>query len=318
MLEAGNTKPINESSPTWAFTYLFIGFALWLTLCIFYYYQYIKPYLVAGNIPHIKASGEPRKATILRTEVSKVKKGIEELTLELSLKNLSGSEIVIPYVVSDQRPELRRFEPGKTMKMRLDPNLKAPYLLPEDAVTETDKARLIPRIVILAVIILFSIGYLLFSYWLQSNGIGWRFIHLWHPWLTIPGFSLLFAGMFRTIATAFPSTGNIFGFSSTKLLPYIFKGKLVAAKLISAEQTGTYINEQPQVRFKLSYTDEAGRPYTTTIKSIVSLLELSSVNKPERMILYLPDTPTDAIFADDYISEEPVATSSSDPLFSSN
>lgn len=303
MMADPDSELLKESSPTQAFSYLFIGFALWLILAIFYFRQFVKPLLVKGNIQRIKESGVLRRATILSKEIQKSKKEYDELALEITLKNLSGSTIKIPYIVSDKRPELNRFAPGKTLILRLDPNVKSPYLIPDEAVTGVNKAFLAPKIGIFISIILFAFGYLIFSYWLQSHGRGWRFLHLWHPWLTIPFFCLLFSGMFRYISAAYPGAGSLFGFSSSKHLPYIFKGKLTKAQVIKTEQTGTYINEQPQVRFRLKYTDEVGRSYTTTLKEIVSLLELSSVNKPYRMILYLPDTPTDAIFAEDYTAE---------------
>ena len=301
MMADPDSELLKESSPTWAFIYLIIGFVLWFILALSYYRQFVKPLFVKGNIRHIKETGILRRATIVTKEIKKKRKEFDELILEISLKNLSGSEVKIPYAVSDKRPELNRFEPGKTMSMRLDQNIKAPYILPDEAITEVNKSLATPKIIILSIIILFAFGYLVFSYWLQSHGRGWRFLHLWHPWLTSPFFCLIFGGMFKMISVAYPGTGNLFGFSSTKHLPYIFKGKLVQAQVLSAEQTGTYINEQPQVRFKLNYTDEIGRPYTTSIKEIVSLLELATVNKPHRMILYLPDDPTQAIFADDYI-----------------
>lgn len=44
----------------------------------------------------------------------------------------------------------------------------------------------------------------------------------------------------------------------------------------SVRQTGTYINEQPQVELKVQVTEESGEQFETTITTIIPLTQLAS------------------------------------------
>lgn len=62
-------------------------------------------------------------------------------------------------------------------------------------------------------------------------------------------------------------------------------------KIISARQTGTYVNEQPEIELTLSYKVN-GKDMTGVTKSIISLLDLSKITEgTELVIKYLPDEP---------------------------
>ncbi|QJB40572.1 hypothetical protein HF324_23140 [Chitinophaga oryzae] len=71
------------------------------------------------------------------------------------------------------------------------------------------------------------------------------------------------------------------------------------AEVVSASQTGTYINEQPQVKFELRYKDEYGKTYNTELKKIVSLIDLGMTRQETVSVFYLKDKPSEVAFADD-------------------
>jgi len=70
-----------------------------------------------------------------------------------------------------------------------------------------------------------------------------------------------------------------------------FYGKKTLARLLSAKQTGTYINEQPQVKFELAYDDEKGRTHQVSFKKVISLLEVGITQQEQIAIFYLEDDP---------------------------
>lgn len=290
-----------------SFIYLGLGFVFWTIACWGYFRLFVRPILVRKSINNIKTNGVRSLAKIISRDLVKHVKGIDFLELTIQLKNLSGTTIQIPCNIEDGRPELDRFKVGSTLPMRIDPDLKSPFFLPEEGETRQNSRLFAIRISCFLGLILFCFGYLLFSYWFQSRGHGWRFLHFWHPWVTIPLWGLIYGGIFNIIIVyVLPISGNAFGLEMTRDMPVIFRGKKALATIQSANQTGTYINEQPEILFVLTFKDDHGIDHRGQIKTVVSLLELNSVHRPTRQIFYLPEDPQKIIFADEYLPEQPI------------
>src|SRR3546814_9789441 len=84
-----------------------------------------------------------------------------------------------------------------------------------------------------------------------------------------------------------------------KYLRLKYHGKKTMAEVVSAKQTGTYINEQPQVQFDLNYEDSRGQRHRVSMKTIVSLLNLDMAKQKEIEIFYLEDDPQKIAFVND-------------------
>ncbi|MDD4811370.1 MAG: hypothetical protein PHY53_09325 [Methanobacterium formicicum] len=68
------------------------------------------------------------------------------------------------------------------------------------------------------------------------------------------------------------------------------------AEILSREQTGTYINEQPQVKFKLLITTPDSAPYEVEHKEIVNLLDMGSIPEGKKVpVVVHPDNPEDIL-----------------------
>ena len=68
------------------------------------------------------------------------------------------------------------------------------------------------------------------------------------------------------------------------------------AEILSREQTGTYINEQPQVKFKLLITTPDSAPYEVEHKEIINLLDLGSIPEGKKLpVVIHPDNPEDIL-----------------------
>lgn len=71
------------------------------------------------------------------------------------------------------------------------------------------------------------------------------------------------------------------------------------AEILSREQTGTYINEQPEVKFKLSITTPM-ETYELEHKEIVNLLDMGSIPVGRKIpVMVHPDNPKDIILVYD-------------------
>ena len=71
------------------------------------------------------------------------------------------------------------------------------------------------------------------------------------------------------------------------------------AKLVKASQTGTYINEQPMIRFDVEYTDNRHHVHRGSLKKVIGLLELDITKQEQIEIFYLPENPSQIAFASD-------------------
>lgn len=291
-----------STAPIWAIIYLVVGLFAWMGFIVWYYKKFVKSiYVTLKNSKNIVREGKLVTAEIMRKSVEKTSEYGQEIELVLGFNNLVGTPIYLSYPITDSRPQQRRYEVGKTIKMRIDHELRSPILMPDGAEVTPDRGFIRPRLIGFYALILFSVGYLLFSYWFQSQGTGWRFLHFWHPWVTIPFWGLFFGWILVDLLIGRLSGG--FGRSSTDLEELlVYKGKLARAEVLSAEQTGLTVNEQPQVRFKLRFTDDRGVMHTASFKKIISLLNLHTVRAGERPILYNPEDPSVVMFAEEYVS----------------
>lgn len=131
-------------------------------------------------------------------------------------------------------------------------------------------------------------GYYVFSYNLESNGTGWRFLTFWHPLLIIPLGTLFYSFVFSQVLNIL---GNIMGGISPSDRELEERGIETQASVVSARQTGVYVNNQPQVLFELEFKDEKGTTHHVKYKRIVSLLNLGIASQSTLPIRYLPENP---------------------------
>lgn len=68
-------------------------------------------------------------------------------------------------------------------------------------------------------------------------------------------------------------------------------GKKAAAEVMEITPTATTINDQPQIRFSLNFTDEKGPTHYKTLKKVVLLTDLYHQQIGSREALYLPENP---------------------------
>ncbi len=297
---SGNYGFGTRTSPWMAIAYLAVGTIAWICFIFWSYRSFIRPVSKQYNdAKSIVKEGIPVVAHVEKKSIKKETDAYQVLDLEISLQNLSGTLIRIPYEINDTRSEKKRFEVGEFIKMRMDPKLRPPIIVPEDVQVKESNNIIGRRYGAFVGLIAFAMGYLIFSYWLQNGGNGWRFLHFWHPWVTIPFWGLFFGVLIVNVVMG-GFLGSFFGGTNNEM-KLVFKGKPAHASVIDASQTGTYINEQPQIKFKVEFLDDSGQLRTASFKKIVSLLDLHKIDREERIILYLPENPSEVIFAEEYV-----------------
>jgi hypothetical protein len=299
MLMYYNTKEnipnLVDSGAWYSLTVVFISILFWAVLLIGYYRKWvIRTFSIKRNIEKLKITGEPREAKILASaKISKSGAAYDTYELILQFKNLVGSTVTQKTMVNDAKPYERRYEVGKTVGILLDKEVnKTPYFI--FATTEVSLNKTIIFLTNLAWLAFAAvvIGYYVYSYNLESRGTGWRFMGLGHPLITCAFMLLLYRAFATFIFTKFVGKPD-------QLFPIKFKGIQTTARLIKASQTGTYINEQPQINFELEFADQFNQKHRANIKKIVDLLDLDSTRQEQVSIFYLKENPQKIAFEKD-------------------
>jgi len=290
------------TKPIVATIFLGLGIILWTVQHLLIIGLIRHPYRLKKKHKKVQETGKPVQATILSSEIVSRDGNWPVYNLVLIFKNLVGSPVKAILKTSDTKPHERRFETGKHLDLRLNQNdLEPPFTV------TTGKYEVSKRILLwvwLFFDIAYSIALFLVSYHFQSNGMGWRFLGLHSPWVWAPivGISSL---VFMTKIYGLKSDEtqeSAYTFhsasKSTDLAQLLLHGRTSYGEILGYNQTGTYINDQPMIRFNIQYENENGDLVHGYHNQIVMLTELHTLRKAKIEVLYLPGNPN--LFMYDY------------------
>ncbi|MCT2563668.1 hypothetical protein [Chryseobacterium herbae] len=287
---------LNETNPWLAVGLLGLSVLLWTLVLSNWFYKWIIVNFVAKrNIIHLAKHGVRRKAEILEAvKVSKPGSKYDVYELVLSFKNLVNTDIRQKAAVNDSKPQQRRFEKGRTVEILIDKDVKSmPYFIFAGSEARINILYIFLITMGWLTIVSIVIWYYIFSYQMESHGMGWRFIIYWHPLLLCPAILLFYKGIFSYFIN------RIFHGKNGEPELIKFKGIRTTARLISANQTGTYINAQPMVLFKVEFVDEQNQTRRAEIKKIVNLIDLNTLRQQTIDIFYLKEDPDRIAIAGD-------------------
>lgn len=286
---------LKDKNPWLALSLAALSIILWLVVLLGYFQKWIlQIFITKRNLENIKRNGVNREAKIISAvKISGPKAKYNTYELELLFKNLSDTEIIHKTEITDSKPHERRFEAGKKLNLILnrDPK-KLPAFVIASSNASLNPSGLMLRILGWVLLLALVAGYYLYAYQDESYGMGWRFMSFGHPLIVCPIVLIFYRYLLRFILKKLTGLGD-----NSVLIK--FKGIKTQAKLISVSQTGTYINEQPMMRFELEYTDNKHHIHRNSLKKVVGLLELDITKQAQIEIFYLPENPNEIAFADD-------------------
>jgi hypothetical protein len=287
------------TAPWLALGYLALSVILWILLLQRWFRKWVlMPFVMRKNILRLLKEGAIREARVIQSkELPAATPEVVTKDILVSLRNFSGTEITERLTVNDSKPALRRYEAGKTFPLRIDEQLKTiPYLIPDGVEVDLKIGRMILLFGVWLAVAAAVVWYFGFSYVLENSGRGWRFLKVYHPLLLCPLIILFSADGLRLLL-------HMIAGSPEADLRLKYYGVRTDAAIVSASQTGTYINEQPQIKFELRYQDNTGKTHVVSLKKIVSLLDLDSTKQASVPIFYLKEKPAQVIFASDLETE---------------
>lgn len=288
-------KESPDTAPWLALTWLALSAALWgLVLGRLARRWIVQPFVVKKNFARLAKAGVRKEGRILESKVLRTNSsGAEARKITFSLTNFTGTTITEEMELTDTQPALRRYEKGKTITLLVDDTLRSiPVICLEDMKVGVKVSRMLWLGISWCIVTAAVIYYYQFSYVLENEGTGWRFLRFYHPLVLCP--LILLAEIFF-----FTKLLRFIGGKPSDLLRTKYYGIRTDAEIVSANQTGTYINEQPQIRFELRFKDSRGRTYTATLKKVISLLDLGITKQPLIPIFYQKDHPEKIAFASD-------------------
>lgn len=285
---AGGNAPETPEEPT-NLTYISIGLAIagWLLIFAFYGRFYVKS-VFTDKQEILKAAEEG--STVIAKITSKVQEGmmrnIAVLQLRLAFTNFSGTPVELNYQLMDSHPEEKRYEKGNILELSVDLKKKGGQIVPKDIKV----TRNLTMVYLYTFILLVLIGTAVY-FPLTDD---WRNFVLPHPWTLIPLINVGMAIFIGLLLKWILNTDNAKG--SVRMIVY---GLKVTGNIVSYQQTGAFINEQPQVEFNVEFTDKEGRQHSMVTKKIVSLLDIHKLATGPVEIMYLPEDPGKIVFSED-------------------
>jgi len=156
-----------------------------------------------------------------------------------------------------------------------------PNVVLDGAQPELDVASLWRRSIGAALCIVLVAAAYVAAYRLQSEGLGWTFLSFGHPLLVCPLVLFGYILGLRLLGRLLQADAR------GDALKY--RGIGVEARVLKVRQTGTYLNEQPQVEFQLEYTDRDGRVQQVSVRRFIPLIDLANIPRETVTLLYDPD-----------------------------
>lgn len=284
------TIPVIRTTPYVATALLVLGVILWLVQTYMISKFITIPRKQAKQHRRVQRSGKAVQAEVLASDHDGLIDDEPSKKTLLRFTNLVGSQVKIYIHLVDTKEHEKRLEPGKEITIKLNQNGFEPPFTVGKGEYETSPRPWIWLWLIFN--LLYMVGFFLLSYYLQSNGFGWRFLNPFSPWLWAPvlgifiiNFLLKTFGSQDIITEFYPLQSFRSNKNFGELLLY---GKTTQGEIINFSQTGTYINEQPQVRFDVHFSDEWGDLLSKEFKQIIPLTDLHELKKGEAEVIYLP------------------------------
>jgi len=281
---------ITEPRNSFAVSYGYLGFSLliWIYIIIFFINNlFVKTFKQRNTIYSILRNGIPREARVTRFTLIKYfpKTNMNAIQIELSFPNLRNTMIEHEMMFHDSRPQEKRYDAGKTVKILLNPNVsQEPYCILSNQKVKVNASAILLRGVFVILLIAYVIGLYYYFYTRESFDFGWRFLTFMHPIIFSGMMMIIYILVFQLIIGKF--------FKNTKEERILFSGRNARAEIIGISETGVSVNDQPQIMFQVSFKDFRGKEHFAVYKKIVSHLNLSSVPKQGSIeILYDENNP---------------------------
>jgi hypothetical protein len=278
-----------ESSLFWSWFWLGLSVLIWGYILWFFIDQsLIQPVKDKKVIQNIAKNGIERKAVITSQVILKNEtlKNQQLLQLNLRFNNLNNYPIEDSHFFVDIKPEENRFAKGKEIDILLNRNVEhTPYFILKGQQTKYNNSGMLYRSLGFVLLLAYVAGLYIYFYDRDSKGHEWQFLTFMHPIIFTGFMILLFVAVYQFLLKPL-----MFGKKWEQKL--LYAGKMVSAEIRNVRQTGLLVNDQPEVRFDVSYANENGVVYQAFYKKVVQLIDIPALRREGYIdIMYSDEKP---------------------------
>ncbi|NLJ51204.1 MAG: hypothetical protein GX342_03525 [Alcaligenaceae bacterium] len=265
-----------------------LGGILWLVFIVYLAWIYvISPWLYSKTAKQLNLHGTAVSAKIVKVLPEATATDSIGKKILLTFKNLSGTEVTIAFIQSRCRATSEILQEGQSLTLYLNNQLKTPLLysptLKQPSMTERRGFYLLIFTVLYCLV---TAGIWFFTLQHQETmGLG-------HPWIISPLIAIIF---FRKLTLYFNYDAVLLKPEVTQL---ILVGKSTQATVLQAKETGMLQGDHPEVKFTMQFTDDKGQTHTVQKVHALNEAELYKAKETTREMIYLPENPQVAVFAD--------------------
>ncbi|MCI5775599.1 MAG: hypothetical protein MR008_03880 [Aerococcus sp.] len=274
--------------PVFKVAAILIGFTFWMVQTYLISKFITVPRKMEEAHQRVRESGQRVQAEILAAGDVWVSDDYPSKRLLVQFQNLSGNAVKAYVTFTDTQVEAKRFAVGNALDLKLNTSGSAPAFTIDGATYERTASRwpwvwLIFNIIYMVV---FFIGLYIMQRYV------WK-LSLTSPWMWAPilGTIMLLLEL-KTIGNphlndSYYSAGT--AVSAASFGELLLHGTTTEGQVINFAQTGTYINQQPEISFSVMYTDASGHEISRRFKQVIPLTELYALKKGEADVIYLPN-----------------------------
>src|SRR3546814_13331705 len=107
---------------------------------------------------------------------------VETFEIQVEMENFNETTISQRLQINDSRPEDKRYEVGKTIRLRIDETLESrPFIIPESIQFTITHSQVALLVLCWLLLVLALAGNYAFLYWYVSFCSGLRFVPFLHP-----------------------------------------------------------------------------------------------------------------------------------------
>ncbi|OPZ28385.1 MAG: hypothetical protein BWZ00_01301 [Bacteroidetes bacterium ADurb.BinA174] len=274
----------------WAATgSLIVGIVGWTIFVRFLY----KRLFILPNKSWKQALWLQRNGKLVEAEITEVlsrketSRGSFLTEIKVSFPNLVGTTISTSMEFEDIKPELNRFTKGKKFPLRLNTQKPVEQLPWINGYGEIIQNKL-PTRWLFAFSLIYAVVTFIIHYAIFSDGQGWRFVTIFHPWVFTPFLGRLIMGSMGI----FMNNMRSFTSSDSSMFELLLHGVKIEGKITKMSQTGIYVNNLPQIMYTISFTDRKGQTHFIDQSKVVLFNEINNYQPGDVQVLYLPSNPT--------------------------
>lgn len=289
--------------------------AVALTIIVWPYRLFLRPifnlFKKQKAMQRITQEGMPIEGEVVESQYFGAPRGngTKRIRITVAFNNFVGARIKEKFRFFDTQPQQNRYEVGKTIKLFLsDQAVGGKKVILAGSNPKTN-----PKFILVFLTLFSAAAYCLYTY------------VIWPVWQiggqnlddTIALFNnetaallvMIYSGVMVFLLILFRFIGKSMGIAANRS-DYKYYGKVAQANITSFAKTNMRINDNPQVKFEITFTTDNGQTISSSVKKVIDELEIGRIHSMTHMeVLYLPEEPQKVQIPDDAMSATTVSVS---------